>query len=199
MKVTAIVLCAVSLFAFSLSPYEKMNKKAAKSVHSDRVFLDVDRIRDDKLWLRVNNQSDEAIWISSLATSDNCEDYPEYYFDRVVQQRYSEENRKAMEASNPSLIGKTDEEIASQRLLSPRTVTIREEREMNWSDAFGGACGTLEPKQKASFQVPLSMARQYHRLYVLYYIDGDPAPGRQVPERRLYFDLTSLKQQAPTN
>jgi hypothetical protein len=94
---------------------------------------------------------------------------------------------------------KTDEEIASTRLLSPRTVTIREEREMNWSDAFALACGTLEPKQKASFQVPLPMARQYDRLYVRYYIDGDPAPGRQVPEHRLYFDLASLKQRVPTD
>ena len=76
---------------------------------------------------------------------------------------------------------------------------MREEREMNWSDAFAVDCGTLAPKQTASFRVPLSMARKYDRLYVPYYIDGDPESSRQVPERRLYFDLTSLKQQAPTN
>jgi hypothetical protein len=106
MKVTAIVLCAASLCAFSLSPREKTNKKAAKSFHSDRVFLDVDRIGDDKLWVRVNNDSDVEIYVRGLPSPSKCEDYPEYYFDRVVQRRYSEENRKAMEASNPSLIGK---------------------------------------------------------------------------------------------
>jgi hypothetical protein len=194
MKITMVVFCGVSLFGFSLAGYQPSDQRVARSFHLNRVFLDVDRVSEGKLWFRVNNDSDVGIWIRGLASPAHCEDYPEYYLERVAQRRFSDTARKDIVRYNPSFAGKTDDEIANLRPGVPRTVTMVEQREMNWSDAIAAGCGTLGPKHKASFQVPLSVARDYDRVYVTYYQeDGDGTWNAQIPEHRLYFDLSSLK------
>lgn len=196
MRVALVWLCAVSFVGiYSLNYGKGTNKQVTRSAHANKVFLDLDHVIDGKIWLRVSNDSDIDIFVRGLPIPPNCEEYPEYYVEKVIQRKYTDEVRKAVQAHNPSLIDKTDEEIASQRALIPRTITIREEREMNWSDAFGRGCGTLKPKQKASFHVPADVAHQYERLYMVYYTDGAAMPGHQAPEHRLYFDLASLKNQ----
>ncbi len=200
MKLIIIVLCAASLSGFLSLRYDKaLDKQATRPVHSNRVYLDIDRVAGDKVWVRVNNDSDLEIYVSGLPSPSKCEEYPEYYFERVVQRKYTDEARRAIVANNPSLYEKTDEELASQRLLSPRTITIREEREMNWSDAVAVGCGSLGPKQKVSFWVPLAVAQQYERLYVPYFSDGEEMPGHQAPAHRLYLSLASLKPPGTTH
>jgi hypothetical protein len=200
MKVAGIVFCAVSIFALCASPHEPAaDKKVKNLIHLDDVFLDVDHVSSDKAWIRINNNSEFDIWVKGLPSRSRCEDFTEYYLEKLLQLKFSDEDRKQFDA-DPSFAGKTDEEIARFKRFVPRTIKISQERHMHWSDAIAADCGDLGAKQKASFEVPLGATRGYERLYIVYSYSGpDRSLAQRAPEHRTYFNLASLNTSPAAN
>lgn len=187
------------LIALLILPWSSHEaKKTPKPVTVDQVSINLDRMDEDKLWLRINNNSEFHISVMNLGTpKSNCPHAPEYYLERVVQRKFTDEDRKAIEAGQPHAKDKTDDELAREHISWPRMISISEERLMNWSDAIAAGCGDLGPQQTAGFEVPLKIALEYERLYIFYdYVYEGPQSTSRSPEHRLYFDLLSLRRQA---